>query len=571
MTNEQFIQKFGHFIDAPNGLQKLRELILQLAVQGKLVSQELCDEPASVLLKKVIDEKKRLIKNKVIRQTKTPVLPGEGPPHDLPDTWVWTYLYEIGEIGPRNDDSDEVDASFVPMQLISDNYGTPVQHEVRPWKEIKSGFTHFREEDVVLAKITPCFQNGKSAVMRDLTNGFGAGTTELHVYRAIKPCTVPEYVLIYLKSPGFILGGIPKMTGTAGQKRITRDYFAGNHFPLPPLTEQHRIVAKVDELMTLCEQLEAERKAREETHQRLIRAVHHPLTEAGNPAATKTAWRRIRDNFSNLYTTHESVHALRQTILQLAVQGRLVRHDPKEESASALLKRIAKEKQKLVRDRKIKKPKLLSPVSPREVMFPTPDGWVVTRFSEFATEIATGPFGSMVHKSDYVDGGVPLINPSHMVDGKIVPDLSIAVSEEKARELASYKLYPNDIVMARRGEMGRCAVVPQDSNGWLCGTGSFVIRFHGDVARRFIQMLFWSDSVRLYLSGNSVGTTMTNLNHGILNKMPVAVPPVGEQHRIVVKVDELMTLCDQLEVNIRDKSETAERYAEAIVQQIAAA
>jgi type I restriction enzyme S subunit len=273
MTNEQFLQQFGHFIDAPNGIQKLRELILQLAVQGKLLEQDAKDEPASVLLKKTISEKARLIKEKYIRKTKAPTLSEEVPPHALPISWVWTNLYEIGEIGPRNDVDDYIDASFVPMQLISDNYGIPVKHEVKLWKDIKSGFTHFKEEDVVSAKITPCFQNGKSAVMRNLTNGFGAGTTELHVYRSINSCTFPEYVLIYLKSPGFILGGIPKMTGTVGQKRITRDYFAGNHFPLPPLAEQHRIVAKVDELTALCDQLEANIRSKNDTTTRYAEAI----------------------------------------------------------------------------------------------------------------------------------------------------------------------------------------------------------------------------------------------------------------------------------------------------------
>ncbi len=233
-------------------IDQLKQTILQLAVMGKLVPQNPNDEPASVLLEKTITEKEHLIKHKLIRSTKAPAHSKEKPNAVLPATWVWSNLYEIGEIGPRNDEDDGDVASFVSMPLISAFYGVPVKHEVRQWKDIKSGFTHFKEQDVVLAKITPCFQNGKSAVMLGLTNGFGAGTTELHVYRSINSSTVPEYVLVYLKSPVFIAEGIPKMTGTAGQKRITRDYFAGNYFPLPPFEEQKRIVAKVNELMAIC-------------------------------------------------------------------------------------------------------------------------------------------------------------------------------------------------------------------------------------------------------------------------------------------------------------------------------
>lgn len=142
------------------------------------------------------------------------------------------------------------------MTLIPAGYGQKISSEIRRWKDIKKGFTHFAEGDVALAKITPCFQNGKSAVMQNLKNGFGAGTTELHIFRPIEQTISPEYVLIYLKSSHYLTEGIPRMTGTAGQKRVPTDYFADNYFPLPPLEEQKRIVEKVEELMRLCNKLE---------------------------------------------------------------------------------------------------------------------------------------------------------------------------------------------------------------------------------------------------------------------------------------------------------------------------
>ncbi len=266
----------GHFdtlFTTEHSIDQLKQTILQLAVMGKLVPQDSKDGGASELLRQTALVKKRLIEEGEIRQAKSPMFPVDAPERRLPNNWTWTNLFEIGEIAPRNEEEDAVDASFIPMEAISEKYGVPVRFEIKPWGDIKSGFTHFREEDVVLAKITPCFQNGKSAVMRGLKNGFGAGTTELHVYRAINACTVPEYVLIYLKSPQFITEGIPKMTGTAGQKRITRDYFAGNHFPLPPMAEQHRIVAKVDELMTLCDALKARLAEAQITQIRLADAI----------------------------------------------------------------------------------------------------------------------------------------------------------------------------------------------------------------------------------------------------------------------------------------------------------
>jgi type I restriction enzyme S subunit len=254
---KRIAEHFDTLFTTEHSIDQLKQAILQLAVMGKLVAQDSKDGDASELVKRTALVKKRLIEEGEIRQAKSPIFPIDAPERQLPNNWIWTNLFEIGEIAPRNQEDDAVEASFIPMEAISEKYGVPVRYEIKTWGEIKSGFTHFREEDVVLAKITPCFQNGKSAVMRGLKNGFGAGTTELHVYRTINACTVPEYVLIYLKSPQFITEGIPKMTGTAGQKRITRDYFAGNHFPLPPHAEQHRIVAKVDELMSLCDQLKS--------------------------------------------------------------------------------------------------------------------------------------------------------------------------------------------------------------------------------------------------------------------------------------------------------------------------
>lgn len=162
------------------------------------------------------------------------------------------------------------------MRLINSELSEPHGHEIKKWADIKNGFTHFAEGDVVLAKITPCFENRKSSIMRNLANGIGAGTTELHVVRPI--IVDPRYVLIFLKSPLFVEAGIPEMTGTAGQKRVPTSYFAASPFPLPPLAEQRRIVAKVDQLMALVDELETQLAASASTAGKLMEAVVAELT-----------------------------------------------------------------------------------------------------------------------------------------------------------------------------------------------------------------------------------------------------------------------------------------------------
>ncbi|QFY90332.2 hypothetical protein D5125_13040 [Magnetovirga frankeli] len=192
-----------------------------------------------------------------------------------------------------------------------------------------------------------------------------------------------RFLYWYLRSPVFITYVESVQTGIAYPAVNDGQFFSGL-FPLAPISEQHRIVAKIDELMALCDQLDAERNARDTTHRQLIRAIHHPLTEATDSTQTHRAWQRIRDHFNPLYTTPEAVQALRQTILQLAVQGKLVPQDPNDEPASELLKRIEAEKAKLVAEGKIRKPKPLPPISEEEKPFALPEGWEWVIFGNVA-------------------------------------------------------------------------------------------------------------------------------------------------------------------------------------------
>ena len=292
MNAAQLLEHFDRLVEAPRRHPRLRRFILDLAARGKLVEQDRTDEPASELLKRIRAEKTKAVKKGEARKEKplSPLADG-GLPFPIPENWGWSQLAEIGFINPRNTADDTLPTSFVPMTLISAEYGVSCTHEIRPWGEIKSGFTHFADGDVALAKITPCFQNGKSTVFRNLTGGIGAGTTELHVVRPV--LINPDYALIFLKSPHFVEAGIPLMTGTAGQKRIATEYFANAPFPLPPLAEQRRIVAKVDELMVLCDRLEAAQAEREKRRNRLAAASLNRLNRPDDEARAFRAHARF--------------------------------------------------------------------------------------------------------------------------------------------------------------------------------------------------------------------------------------------------------------------------------------
>ncbi|EGX6959556.1 restriction endonuclease subunit S [Aeromonas hydrophila] len=549
------------------GIKKLRELILELAVRGKLVPQDPSDEPASVLLERITAEKAQLVKEGKIKKPKAlPEIGKEDKPFELPAGWEWSMLAEIAAINPRNEIDDAADASFVPMSLISTSYNGQHEFEARKWGEIKKGFTHFANGDIGIAKITPCFENSKAAVFRGLINGVGAGTTELHIARPYTDYVSALFILLNIKSPIYLKKGEAGMTGTAGQKRLAKDFFSFYPLPIPPLAEQKRIVAKVDELMALCDQLELRSESQLVAHQTLVKTLLATLTDCADADELAQSWARLSTHFDTLFTTEASIDALKQTILQLAVMGKLVPQDPSDEPASALLARIATEKAQLVKEKKIKKEKPQPAISENEKPFELPQGWEWCRFSNLSTEVATGPFGSMISASEYISDGIPLINPSHMVNGEIIEDKEITVSMSKANQLDGYRIKSGDVVMARRGEMGRCALVTERENNWLCGTGSFVLKFSAEVNRQYILLMFQSKWVRGYLSGSSVGSTMVNLNHGILNKLPIMLPPPQEQSRVILMVDRLMALCDQLKSRLQTSKQTQLALAESLVE-----
>jgi len=250
---EMIFKNFDIVVKEKEDIKDIRDLILSMAVKGKLVEQNSDDEPASVLLEKIKEEKERLIKEKKIKKPKKlEAIKEEEIPFDIPDSWEWV----VSELNPRNSIEDEVETSFIPMKLIEDGYSNSHSFEIKKWKEIKSGFTHFAENDVVVAKITPCFQNRKSAVMKKLKNGVGSGTTELYVIRSYANLLLSEYILNIVKSNMFIEGGVGTYTGTAGQQRVQKDFIQNHLVALPPLEEQKRIVEKVDKLMNLCDELE---------------------------------------------------------------------------------------------------------------------------------------------------------------------------------------------------------------------------------------------------------------------------------------------------------------------------
>lgn len=547
------------------GIKKLRELILELAVRGLLVPQDPNEEPASDLLKKVAAKKARLVKEGKIKKEKSlPAIDEDNVPFQSPSGWAWSCLAALGEIAPRNVAGDDVAASFVPMPLVSTDYDGSHSCEERKWSEIKKGYTHFADGDVAIAKITPCFENSKAAIFSGLHNGIGAGTTELHVLRPFGEYVNRKYVLLYLKSPQFLTVGESRMTGSAGQKRVPTEFFANNPIPLPPLAEQHRIAAKVDELMALCDQLEQQTETSLSAHQTLVETLLKALTSAEDHAQFASAWQRIAAHFDTLFTTEQSIDQLKQTLLQLAIMGKLVPQDSNDEPASELLKKIAAEKARLVMDGKIKKERPLSLIADEEKPFELPTGWVWARFPEL------GEFGRGKSKHRprndpklFNPGVYPLVQTGEVARANnIITEYHSKYSE---LGLSQSKLWPTGtLCITIAANIADSALLGFDA----CFPDSVVGFIPCKPLRDARYFLAFMKTARAELLKFAPATAQKNINLEILESVLIPIPPQSEIERISTKIDELMELCDQLKARLSDAQTTQLHLADAMAEKV---
>jgi type I restriction enzyme S subunit len=565
MNADRLLRYFERIAEAPDAVQRLRRFVLDLAVRGKLVEQDPEDEPAMELLKRIEGEKRRLAKEGELRKENTQNGGNGEFPFAIPTPWAWSQLAQIGSINPKNVADDSVEASFVPMPMIFAEYGQQNQHEVRHWAEIKKGFTHFREGDVALAKITPCFENGKSTVFRGLTGGFGAGTTELHVLRAI--LVDADYILIFLKSPHFIKSGIPRMTGTAGQKRVPREYFAFSPFPLPPLAEQHRIVAKVHELMALCDELEAAQQKRERGRDRLVAATLHGLNNGTDGEEFRQNARFYFNHLPRLSTRPEHIRQLRQTILNLAVRGKLVPQDPKDASASEILRIIEDERRRAMKKGEIRKQKGLAPID--DVLFDVPHGWHWTRMLTIAANepnsITDGPFGSNLKTEHYIPTpGYRVVRLQNIGIGTFIECHRSYISKERFERLSKHHVHSGDLVVAGLADpIARSCHVPNDIGPALVKADTFRFKVHSTVSSHYVSFYLNSGCCKSYVESFHHGMTRVRINLQNFKALLIPLPPLAEKDRIVAKVNELMALCDELEAGITIAATTRNKLLEA--------
>ncbi|WP_337178548.1 restriction endonuclease subunit S [Hydrogenophaga borbori] len=540
MDAQQFVAEFGHIAHAPGGLANLRRMIYQLAVTGSLTPRGESAEDAGLLLSRIGEERQRLIRaKKYKRMLQLESETVRSPPGIvLPTTWRWTRLLDIGEINPRNDAPDAQLAAFVPMSGVPQLHRAAIVAETKRWGDIKKGYTHFANGDVVLAKITPCFENGKAAAVEGLPGdaGIGAGTTELQVFRPIHAGVLPTYVYLFLRSPLFTVEGERNMTGTAGQKRVPTDYFATRAFPLPPFEEQSRIVAKVDELMALCDQLEQQQQDRRKLQNALRRATLQALASAQSPHELQTSWQRVQANFGRLFSEPTDMTDLDQAIKHLALNGRLTARRSGEQVSDHLIS---------IADASVD-------ASSAEGDWRIPSHWIWAR----CAWLGEARLGKMLDASKNKGELRPYLRNINVRWHRL--DLSdVLRMRVEEHELQRVSVRRGDLVICEGGEPGRAAIWNFDEE-FVIQKALHRFRCGPDVLPEYLLFCLEHDYFSGRLARYYTGATIKHLTGKALADYSIPLPPIAEQHRILEAAGAMSSVV----ATLRDQSLAARRCGE---------
>lgn len=554
---------------APNGVEKLRQLILDLAIRGKLVPQNLKDEPAIKFLERVKAKGEQIGISK--GRKKKEVIAEFDEPFVLPVGWEWASLSSLASV-IRGVTYSKSDASEVPLAgysplLRGNNIGKGLNFEKLVFvpKNLIADHQFIRAGDIVIAMSSGSADLvGKAAQANsDFEGGFGAFCGVIRP----KIDLLSTYFGFFFQTP-YYRTTVARQGKGIGINNLQKTQLELLAVPVPPFGEQQRIAAKVGELMDLCDKLEAQKEDAAAAHEVLVKTLLGTLTQSQTAAEFQDNWRRIAQHFNSLFTTESSIEELKKTILQLAVMGKLVPQDPNDEPAIELLKRIKDEKENNKRLGKIKKSKPLPEIEDSEKPFQLPLGWVWARFED-VTLISGGL--ALGKKSDITKTvQMPYLRVANVQRGYLKLDTIKEVSVQKA-EVEKYRLLPGDLLIVEGGDwdkVGRTAVWRGEIKDCLHQNHVFKARkVIEEFNERWAEFYLNSHIARQYFESVSKQTTnLASINMTELRSCFFPLPPVNEQRRIVDKTDELITICDALKARLVQHSVLHQYLANAIVQ-----
>jgi len=537
-TADRLLALYDRVAEAEDAIPRLRRFVLDLAVRGKLVEQDPSDEPAEELLKRIAKEKARLVKAGEIRKPK-PFDPVDDPPFDVPATWQWARMRQVTT--DRGQMIPDRRFTYIDVSAINKEAGVIEAPTVLEPTEAPSRARKIVcKDDVIYSCVRPYLLN--VAVVEEEIDPAPIASTAFAIINGLG-LIVPRYIWIVLRSP-FMVSCVEETQRGQAYPAINDADFAVLPFPLPPLAEQQRIVAKVDDLMALCDQLEQARAGREAVRDRLTAATWARLTAPETGAETfPTHARAALQTLPTLTTRPDQIKTLRQTILNLAVRGKLVEQDPTDEPAAELLKRIALEKAyRRVTGEKRKEPELKRFDNP-EVPFALPSGWLWVPMGE----LGETNVGLTYSPNDVAEVGTPVLRSSNIQNGKL--DFEDLVRVRNQPKESAMVESGDLLICARNGSralVGKVAIIenlPEPS-----AFGAFMAIFRSEV-NRYLYIFISSPVFRSVIDEVNT-TTINQITQNNLRSTLAPLPPLAEQHRIVAKVDTLMALCDQLEASL---------------------
>lgn len=526
------------------GIERLRALVLELAVRGKLVPQDGNEEPAAALLDRIPDDwaaAKRRHRSRSTTSTEQPTEPAK-----IPDGWCAVAGNTIFRTRSGN-------SKLIKGTLHSEDGPNRFPGYSASGQDV--WLDDYEHDGVAIILSAVGARCGKAF----LTRGKWSAVANTHIIWLLETVTEPDFAMLVLNNENFWdrAGGAQPFVKVGNT--LDRDFL------LPPLSEQRRIVAKVDELMALCDTLEAESVTAMAAHRALIEALLATLTASTDATDLATNWARLEAHFDTLFSTEASIDALKQTILDLAVRGKLVEKAVGDGSAAQILKDIKVAKAKLIGGMKTRKSAENSLGMPLGQLFELPEGWAWAPLGQLVSLLGDGIHGTPTYDSN---GDYYFINGNNLSDGHIT-----IKGETKRVSLDQYEkhkklLEQNTVLVSINGTIGNVAFF--NNENVILGKSACYFNLMPGISKEYVLKIIKSRHFLDYAHSQATGSTIKNVSLKTMRELPIPLPPLAEQSRIVAKVDELTALCEALKAEITSATETQRHLANSIVEQAAA-
>lgn len=556
------VEQFELMATAPGGVAKLRELILTLAVQGKLMPQAPTDESAHETLMRVAEERESLVKTGVIKTTKRSTeISDRKVPFTIPASWAWVPLADIVRVlnGRAYSKQELLDRGPTPVlrvgNLFTSNHWYYSDLELGPEKLCKPGDLLFAWS----ASFGPFIWDGPVAIFH------------YHIWK-LDPVAPERFNSNYLYT--FLLEKTAEIKAAGhgvSMVHMTKEKMEQILVPWPPLAEQTRIVTRVEELMRLCDALEARGQLEAAQHAQLVQTLLGALTASTSPEELADNWQRVATHFDLLLDRPEAIDALEQTILQLAVRGLLVPQNPKDEPASKLLKKIRIEKDRLIADGKIKQDKPLADITVEEKPFEAPESWEWVRLGEVVSISSGVTLGRKTALS--APASYPYLRVANVQRWHLNLNSMKEVVIDRA-ELARFQLVKGDLLITEGGDwdkVGRTTIWRDELP--VCLHQNHVFKARGTNAGWdpiWAELYLNSTFARAYFASSAKQTTnLASINMTQLKGCCFPLPPLAEQARIVARVAYMRRLCADLRQRLAARQTTQAHLAEALIDEVA--